>query len=449
MSKKVAAQSIIGQTGANFVERIVLKMKYAWRPILIFDVGVDGEIEICDPVTGEATNAIVRVQVKTTTKPFQAETNESLEYSCDQRDLDYWLRGNAPVILIVCRPDTDEAYWVSVKDYFKDMILLKSRKVHFSKSRDHFDATCASALKQLALPKDSGIYFAPLPKAENLYSNLLKVLSFAPKIYVADTNYRTPGELWATFKTMGAKVGSEWTLTSRQILSFYDLHEEPFKTVCDIGTCESFNTRVWADTHDEDKKRDFVRLLNMCLRERTYLLGLRFLANKERKYHYFAAAKGLRTRKVWYRSIKRRASREVFKQYGKKSDPLERAYCRHSAFKGYFLRISNEWYLEITPTYHFTSNGYDEDMFRAQRLQGIKRLERNPAVIGHLLMWADYLRRSTRSLFSSEYPFLAFGNLATAEIRTGLPDDIWYQAEEDNEQQSMSAKDNQLGLLGL
>src|SRR5205085_12290963 len=115
--KKVAPQSIIGQQGANLVERIVLQMKYAWRPILIFDVGVDGEIEVCDPETGEATNATVRVQVKATTQPFQAETADSFEYSCDRRDLDYWLRGNAPMILILCRPDSNEAYWLSLKEY--------------------------------------------------------------------------------------------------------------------------------------------------------------------------------------------------------------------------------------------------------------------------------------------------------------------------------------------
>jgi hypothetical protein len=89
-------------------------MRYAWRPILIFDLGIDGEIEICDPQTGEATNLILRVQVKATAQPFQRESSDSFEYFCDRRDLDYWLRGNAPVILIVCRPDTNEAYWVSV-----------------------------------------------------------------------------------------------------------------------------------------------------------------------------------------------------------------------------------------------------------------------------------------------------------------------------------------------
>lgn len=447
ITKKLATQSIVGQMGANFIERIVLQMRYAWRPMLIFDMGIDGEIEICDPVTGEATNAIVKVQVKTTTQPFQAETPDSFEYTCGQKDLDYWLRGNAPIILIVCRPDTAEAYWVSVKDYFKELATQKTHKIHFNKQRDRFDVSCAPVLKQLALPKDSGIYFAPLPKVEKLYSNLLKVASIAPRLWIAETDYREPKDVIAKFKSLGTRVGTEWILTNKRILTFHDLQEYPFNTICDLGTCEDFDTSEWANTDDEDKKREFVRLLNQCLRERTRLLGLRY--NQEREYYYFPATPKLRTRKVRYQSIKNWVSREVFKQYSKKSDLNQRAYCRHSAFKGHFLRLDGEWYLEITPTYHFTTDGYKEDVFREERLKGIKRLERNPAVIGHLLMWAHYLQKPIGNMFSSEYPFLSFGGLATVDIDTGIADEIWYQAEEGGEAETLRANENPLTIWGL
>ena len=128
--KKVTSQSIIGQRGVNLIERIVLEMEYVWRATSIFDVGIDGDIEIRDPVTGEMTNTIIKVQAKATTNPFQAETDNSFEYNCRQNDLDYWLRGNVPVILVVCRPNTNEAYWVSIRDYFSDLAVQKTRKIH-------------------------------------------------------------------------------------------------------------------------------------------------------------------------------------------------------------------------------------------------------------------------------------------------------------------------------
>lgn len=446
-AKKVTSQGFIGQSGANFVERVVLQMKYIWRPTPGFDVGIDGEIEICDPVTGEATNAIIKVQIKSTTKPFQAETSTAFEYPCEQKDLDYWQRGNTPIILIICRPDTNEAYWVSIKDYFKELATQKTRKVCFNKRLHLFDHNCTESLKHLSLPKDSGIYFSPLPKIEKLYTNLLEVQHFPTSIYVADTNYRQTADVWTEFKGRGIRIGAEWILTNKRIISFYNLEEPPFNAICDLGTLEYFDVNEWAYADDIDKRHEFVRLLNQCLRERNWLLGLRY--SKENNYYYFPATKNLKTRRISYKSLKNKVEREVFKEYRKKSDPTQRAYCRHAAFKSYFQQIGDKWYLEITPTYHFSSNGYNEDKFRIERLKGIKRLERNPAVIGQLFMWADYLRRSIQSLFSPEYPFLSFGNLASVSINTGIPDDVWYQTEEEQEKEFLHANENQLGLLGL
>ena len=442
-AKKITHQSILGQKGANLIERIVLDMGYVWRQTSIFDVGVDGEIEIRDPQTGEATNTIIKVQAKATAQPFQSETATSFQYLCDERDLDYWLRGNVPVILVVCRPKSDEAYWVPIKDYFNDNEARKSRKVRFDKEQNRFDASCASKLRELALSKDSGIYFSPLRKTEILYTNLLEVTSFAPTIYVANTNHRSPEAVWEKFRSMEIKVGGEWILTGKQIVSFYNLREPPFNTICDLGTCEYFATREWADSGDEDLKRLFVRLLNRCLMQKAWNLGLRFDPN--RRYFYFPATRNLKTRKVSYQSHQKQVSREVFKQYAKKSDPSQIGYCRHSAFKGYFL-LGKGWYLEITPTYHFTSDGSRDDKFGSDRLQGIKRLDRNPAVLGQLHMWADYLGRSTKDLFSSEYAFLSFGELATVDTNTSLPDDIWYSAEEQAEVKSLGNTENQLEL---
>ncbi|MDE0011456.1 MAG: DUF4365 domain-containing protein [Candidatus Poribacteria bacterium] len=448
--KKVTQQSIIGQQGVTLIEQIVQKIGYVWRATSIFDVGIDGEIEIRDSITGEMTNTIIKVQAKATTNLFQAETANSFEYSCTQKDLNYWLRGNVPVILIVCRPDTDEAYWVSVRDYFSDLATQKTRKVLFDKQRNRFDDSCTASLKKLALSGDSGIYFAPLQKTETLYTNLLKVTSFASKMYVAGTNYRKEGAIWREFNSMGIKVGPEWILANKQIVSFHNLKEPPFNKICDLGTCKSFDTQKWSNSKDEDTKRQFVQLLNKCLQERTQLLRLDF--NKTHQHYYFPPTrdpitKELRPYKVWYQSLQQKASREVFGEYAKKSDPSQRAYYRHSAFEGQFLQLGDEWYLEITPTYHFTSDGYERYKFRSQLLQGIKRLDRNPAVLGQLLMWADYLSRSTQNIFSSEYPFLDFGQLATVDINTSLPDDVWYNSEEENEVKSSGEAGNQLGLF--
>ena len=137
----------------------------------------------------------------------------------------------------------------------------------------------------------------------------------------------------------------------------------------------------------------------------------------------------------------------MFKQYFGKKDITRKTYCRHAAFKGRFLRSENQWFLEITPTYHFTKNGIDDYPYRDETLKGIKRLERNPAVVGQLLMWADFLNRPIKNLFANEYPFLSFGELEKIDVDAGIPDNIWYAAEEDVEKETMSNIDNQLELF--
>src|SRR5574337_762055 len=184
-AKKLSHQSQIGQQGVNLVEHIVLQMGHVWRATPNADAGIDGTIELRDSTTGEVKNSVIQVQIKATTVRFQADTEETFEYTCEANDLDYWLQGNAPVILIVCRPSTNEAYWISIKDYFNDLSLRKSRKARFHKQSDCFNSSCASALANLALPRDVGVYFTPPPGHEQLYTNLLSVSSVAERLYLA------------------------------------------------------------------------------------------------------------------------------------------------------------------------------------------------------------------------------------------------------------------------
>jgi hypothetical protein len=105
---------------------------------------------LCDPSTGEALGQIVRLQGKATDRAWDNETADGFTYRCRQRDLDHWLRGNAPVVLVVCRPSTDEAYWVSVKDYFSDAGRRAQRVVQFSKVANRFSADAFGELLTLA-----------------------------------------------------------------------------------------------------------------------------------------------------------------------------------------------------------------------------------------------------------------------------------------------------------
>ena len=133
--KKILHADIIGKQGINLIEKICLEMGFLWHPTGL-EAGIDGYIEIRDNRSETVTNCIVQVQSKAT----EQTGDEVAEFCCAPKDLEYWLNGNAPVILIRSRPKTGEAYWVSIKEYFRDPSSRKSGKVNFDKTKDRFDA---------------------------------------------------------------------------------------------------------------------------------------------------------------------------------------------------------------------------------------------------------------------------------------------------------------------
>lgn len=431
-AKKIHRSSVIGQQGVNLIEKVVLGMGYLWYPTGGTEAGIDGSIEIRDPETGDVTNSIVQVQSKATANPFQAETESGFDYLCSEKDLDYWMRGNAPVILVVSRPQSDEAYWVSIKDYFADAKRRAARKVRFDKVRDRFDGGCAAALAELAVPRDAGVYFAPSPTKETLYTNLLKVAHFPQRLYVGQTDYRDGKEIRARLREHGADEDNEWFPKRGSVYSFNDLSEEPWDEICDQGTVEVFGTEEWAYSDDRDRQREFVQLLNQCLRAKARALGLRY--SRKLECHYFGATNDLSEFKLGYQSLVNETSRVVFRGYPKKGKPKggkakEIAYYRHSAFKGWFQRFGDDWYLEITPTYYFSWDGWRLDRFYEDRLKKIKEQEKNPAVRGQVVMWAEFLSRDG-NLFEPQYPLLRFGEIMRFEVEAGLDDAVWLERDE-------------------
>jgi len=115
------------------------------------------------------------MQSKATAGRFTADTDERFEYLLDERDLAYWLSGNLPVLLVVSHPQSGEAYYKSIKEYFSSPERRKDRKVVFDKQGDRFDESASDELFALARHRNSGMYTRPVPREEALVSNLLPV----------------------------------------------------------------------------------------------------------------------------------------------------------------------------------------------------------------------------------------------------------------------------------
>lgn len=423
-AKTITKAQILGKRGETFVGLRVLEMGYVWHPTGSVEAGVDGHIELRDESTGEAYNSWIGVQSKATGNQFPKESDQGFEWTVSKKDLNYWLKGNLPIILVVCRPETNEAYWVSIKDYFAN-IGETITNIIFSKEKDRFDNTAADKIKKLALNEKDGIYHAPMQKKEKLYSNLLKVKSIFNRIYIAETRFTERPSLFSELRNYIGNPGNGWWLKDNQIISTFDLAEYPWNKFCDIGTLEDFGADEWAFSEDEEKQKQFVLLLKLSLTEK---INEEVKYDKYFDYYYFRPLPGGRERCFDYVSITNKTRAVVVKNINRYNGGGI-YYCRHDAFKGRFKRIEDEWVLEILPTYHFTSNGYDLFCRYEDYLSGLKRLQRNQAVLGKVIMWARFLAGGD-SLFSARSMELTFGDLLSFEAEFGISDKDWLPNDE-------------------
>jgi hypothetical protein len=439
--KKIGNSDMIGARGVNLIECRILEMGFLWYPSGGVEAGIDGRLEIRNE-DAEVTNCILSVQSKATDGQFEGETETELTFTCSERDLRYWLKGNLPVIVVYSRPRTDEAYWLSVKDYFSDPIRRSARKLRFVKARDSFNPSAKDALRKLALTDDGGLYLGATPKQETIFTDLLPVAQFPDRFFYAHTHFSSRKQaldfLFESMKESGKDVWRGFTISNSTVYSFYDLSGSQWNGIAEQGTVESDLTFEWSMTSDVERKRLFVELLNVTLQDQLREDDIYF-SNMD-KFYFHRASDDLSDRSRKYRSRRKNASRNVFKRYQSKLDPERTSYFRHVAFFGHFLEMDRNWFLQITPTYRFTKDGYRDSRFSAEALSGIKRLENNQAVHGQVVMWAEFLQKVT--LFS-KYNLIKFDPLMQFTADSGFNDADWVKREDKERQDTVFAEDQE------
>jgi len=417
MGKRFTRQAAIGEQGMALIHMRVGEMGFIWHPRRV-DHGIDGEIELVDAAAAVTLNRILLVQSKASDRPFPGEDEAVFHYLCDANDLDYWMSGNAPVVLVCSHPAERLAWWVSIKDAFADPARRRTRRVDFDKERDRFDETAAPRLLELASRTSTGtsVYLRPPPRRETLVSNLLRVNSTADTIWAAPAIPRTPRDAYARMNQRGATC-SDWILSDGMVFSFRRPDESPLECLID-GDVEGHGTEEWAASKSADVTRRFVRLLNQTLADIT---GEKLRRHKK-GYLYFRASRDLSDYRV--STGRSRDGRTVFqvRMHPKERDRI--SWCRHYALDHQFARFDGEWYLELRPTYHFTSDGYRDLPWGAELVKEMKRRERNPAVRGLVQFWADDLR-TRESLLDTADPRLSFGDLVTFDVDRSVDDRAW------------------------
>lgn len=144
--KLLSDAAALGQAGIGVITAKAGLMGHNFHPYGQPEVGIDGAMELRDPTTRAMTGRILFVQSKAHRGPFDDETDTQFSFRVDRRDLDYWAEVSGPVVLVVSRPEDNEAWWLLVDEAFADPIAREARVTVFDKRRDRFAADSATAL---------------------------------------------------------------------------------------------------------------------------------------------------------------------------------------------------------------------------------------------------------------------------------------------------------------
>jgi len=437
--KKISRSAVIGEQGVAYVKKVVWEMGYIFYETGGVEAGSDGFIEIRDPETDEVSNQIVLFQSKATRKRLPGDNETGFHWPCSKKDISYWSFGTIPMILIVVDVENDKAYWKDLRAWFSSDENRAARKIFFDKETDEFNAGAALAIRSVSENGKPGSYYSAQRKSEFLTPNLLRVTRLPQTIYWAPTDAKDVKRFWKQVRQLEPYPSREVILCENAVLSLRNLDTHPWCEVCNTGAMEEFDAKEWGQTEDPDRERNFVQLLNLALQEMV-ACDLRF-DSKDRTL-YFKPNKGHKKRRYGYRAEHNQTKRSVASPHCKKGTGSEIAYWRHSAFSWQFIHIGEDWFIQITPTYHYTRDGFKRDGYAAEHLAGIKRIERNDAVRGQFVMWREFLTAKGKDdLFGKAYPFLRFSPVDKLQADFGINDAFWKSAEG-------SAGNNETDLLG-
>jgi nucleoside phosphorylase len=435
------------------------------------------------------------------------------------------------------------------------LALLQSRPIVPLESKEGSQpvpSTLHLTNQQIGIFKEKPPNPVPLAKQETLYSNLLEVADLPNGLFAVQTDCKDVKAVWAILNKETVDPPNDWIIKARTLYAFHDFSNPIWNRICDASTAEEHQTSHWSNSHDLNRRNEFIELLMNCLKEFGKSKDLKYInkawVKREKKKFRFmcyeptsdyadpplfrgkdfidadtlvttlkgkqtplaehlfsrlpddtqdlikrypaSADSKLRTalvdgfneilkaalydkhlfedvfirreayqlleadsldeqglmalnrmlledaywkiiakrmlvpRRIVITSLTREAPTWVFKGYRTRSGQL--SYYRHQAFRPHFTRIDGKWYLEITPTYHYTSNGYRVSPFYEDAINGIKRIERSGAVFRQVMFWARVLQDNKGSLLDQRvYPYLRFGRLLEFKIDYGIRDDVW------------------------
>jgi len=439
MTKILTPNQMLGEIGEAAVRRRFLDMGFQFDGRGRLEAGIDGIAEVM--IDGRPLAQMIAVQVKATEEAkYAAETDQGFTYLLRSKDLGYWRPSNLPVIIVLYRRSDETFYWKEVPRG----VSAEDRRLQFDKQQDVLDRNAVDRLAALTVPKvGAGYYVPPLGDGEEALVNILPLI-LPPEIYVASTPY-SGRKATALLLDSDEPARFDWVIRGGSFWSFHDPRTSSCREIVDLDHVEAVETNYLAFHEDLNEQHHFAFLLKNTLKHQVRA-DLNW--HKENALLYFRALAADTRRRFYYESAKNKTHADVVNVVTSKKGEGQVAYVRHHAFVPRFEVLGDQWYLVITPTYYFTTNGFMPHSYPHALLSGKKRLDNSGSLRGQVIMWHRFLsqhERATNDLFAPEQPeepCLAFAEPPKITLETRVPEDVWgapkKKAEESADQERLA-----------
>lgn len=422
MVKKVSDSQMIGAQGEVAVQLQFQKAGFIYRTLGTLDTGVDG---IAEPVVNNRPMGLkLNVQVKTKDKGrYDRETDKNFSYLLNTDDLDYWKQHPEPVVIVLHRLSDNSFYWKSVDAGFGQ----GDRTLTFDKSDDVLMATSREALIKACTDKRGlGAFVPAAERTETAILNMFPI-TLPEEIFVSTSPYSSMRKAGYELGQAG-RYRSDWIIagSTGAYWSFHDPRENETSVLVDHDQVEAVDTETLSDSDDPQTANDFAFLLRRCFEEQ---FSDALDQDREKRVSYFRASDPNIKRSFTYQSFVNQTTAEVVMVQPPNDKTKKRGFVRHHAIETRFEYVGDEWSMMITPTYHFTENGFKRMRYPETLLSGKKRLDNNATVRGQIMMWQRLFcgdDSDNVSLFD-DVPshYLKFEAAPVIELPFQVPEEVW------------------------
>jgi uncharacterized protein DUF4365 len=117
LRKRRTRSHVLAELSANHVEKQALLCGYSVERV-VHDYGLDLVLYTYD-AGGEIENGAIYLQLKATDALNMLSDDQTISFSLDRADLEYWLPEPMPVILIVYDGQSGVAHWLYLQAHFE------------------------------------------------------------------------------------------------------------------------------------------------------------------------------------------------------------------------------------------------------------------------------------------------------------------------------------------